>query len=213
MADRSAQSPNAERLPDFLAELQGDPWIEGRWKKALATMMREQKTPKDGGTESARTGGRFSYRLNSKQRIGNAIRAPQAVVKIVRGGGAGSARDLGSQLNYLSRSGELALDEYEPDGTNFDLQGSSEVKNLSHIWAQRWDNAEELDGRAARSKAKTYHLIVSFPEGTDEERAHDAANTFANRFLTSGEMGDRWGHIRAWHTAVSYTHLTLPTKA
>lgn len=209
MVDRSAHSPDAERLPDFLAELQGDPWIEFRWKNALATMMREQRTPKDGGTDSASAGGRFAYRLNRKQRIRNAIRAPQAVVKIVRGGGAGSARDLNSQLTYLSRGGELALDEYEPDGTTFDLKGSSEIKNLSHVWGQRWDNAEALDGRAARSKSKTYHLIVSFPEGTDEERAYDAANTFADRFLTSSEMGDRWGHIRAWHTDRAHPHMHI----
>lgn len=209
MASRPNQSNGAERLPDFLVALQGDPFIEIRWKKALVTRLREQKTPKDGGSESTRTGGRFAYRLNATQRIRNAIRAPQAVVKIVRGGGAGSAGDLDSQLNYLSRDGELALDEYEPDGTNFDLQGSSEIKNLSHVWAQRWDDAETLDGRAARSKSKTYHLIVSFPEGTDEERAHDAANTFADRFLTSGDMGDRWSHIRAWHTDRAHPHMHI----
>ena len=209
MADPFVPKSDDEPLPDFLALLQGDPWIEFRWKKALVTQLREQRTPKAGGSDSASAGGRFAYRLNTQQRIRNAIRAPQAVVKIVRGGGAGSAGDLNSQLTYLSRDGELALDEYDPDGSNFDLQGKSEIKNLSHTWAQRWDDAEALDGRAARSKSKTYHLIVSFPEGTDEERAHDAANTFADKFLTSGELGDRWKHIRAWHTDRAHPHMHI----
>lgn len=209
MTDPFISSSEIETEPDFLSALQGDPWIEFRWKKALVAKFREQRTLGGGGSESASAGGRFAYRLSSPQRIRNAIRAPQAVVKIVRGGGAGSGRDLQSQLAYLSRNGELALDEYDPDGSNFDLQGLSEIKGLSHTWAQRWDEAEALDGRAARSKAKTYHLIVSFPEGTDEARAHDAASTFADRFLTTGEFGDRWNHIRAWHTDRAHPHMHI----
>ena len=209
MAGRPNQSSGVEPLPDFLVALQGDPLLELEWRRSLGAMLRERANPKGGGSDAAPAGGRFAYRLTGKQRIRNAIRAPQAVVKIVRGGGAGSAGDLDSQLNYLSRGGELALDEYEPDGTNFDLQGSSEIKNLSHVWGQRWDDAEVLDGRAARSKSKTYHLIVSFPEGTGHERAHAAANTFADRFLTSGELGDRWGHIRAWHTDRAHPHMHI----
>ena len=209
MASRPNHSNGAEPLPDFLVALQGDPLLELEWRRALGGMLRERANRQGGGSDAAPAGGRFAYRLNTQQRIRNAIRAPQAVVKIVRGGGAGSSRDLDSQLNYLSRGGELALDEYEPDGVTFDLQGSSEIKNLSHVWGQRWDDAEALDGRAARSKSKTYHLIVSFPEGTDHERAHDAANTFADRFLTSGELGDRWSHIRAWHTDRAHPHMHI----
>lgn len=209
MTDRFTISSDTEPLPDFLDALQGAPFIELRWKKALVTKLREGRTPTAGGTEAGSTGGRFAYRLSTNQRIRNAIRAPQAVVKIVRGGGAGSSRDLESQLTYLSRNGELALDEYDPDGSNFDLQGTSEIKGVSHSWGQRWDEAEALDGRAARSKSKTYHLIVSFPEGTDAERAHEAADTFADRFLTSGEFGDRWTHIRAWHTDRAHPHMHI----
>jgi len=206
MVDRINKSVEDEKVPDFLALLQDDPWLEVAWRRALGAMAREQNMLTGGESAPA---GRFGYRLNTQQRIRNAIRAPQAVVKVVRGGGAGSRRDLESQLNYLSRDGELALDEFEPGGNSFDLVGTREIEDLSHSWAQRWDEAEALDGRAARAKTNTYHLIVSFPEGTDEERAKKAANTFADKFLTSGELGDRWGHIRAWHTDRAHPHMHL----
>lgn len=209
MADWSRMTSDNEALPDFLAELEDDPLLAVRWRKAIGAKMREVCASSAGGGSDGKRGGRFAYRLDARQRIGNAIRAPQAVVKIVRGGGAASARDLVSQLTYLSRDGELALDEFEPDGLTFDLQGTSEIKGLSHAWAERWETSEALDGRAARSKAKTYHMIVSFPEGTDIERAHAAAGTFADRFLTSGEFGDRWSHIRAWHTDRAHPHMHI----
>ena len=209
MAVWSKIASDRDALPDFMAELEDDPLLAIRWRKAIGAKMRDISAPNAGGGSNGPRGGRFAYRLDARQRIGNAIRAPQAVVKIVRGGGAGSARDLASQLTYLSRDGELALDEYEPDGLTFDLQGTSEIKGLAHAWAERWERAEALDGRAARSKAKTYHMIVSFPEGADIERAHNAADTFADRFLTSGELGDRWSHIRAWHTDRAHPHMHL----
>ena len=207
MVGKSNKFAEDEQLPDFLALLQDDPWLELAWRRAMGAMAREQNVLRGG--ESSSPGARFGYRLNAQQRIGNAIRAPQAVVKVVRGGGAGSRRDLESQLTYLSREGELVLDEFEPDGASFNLVGTAEIVDLTHSWAKRWSEAEALDGRAASAKTNTYHLIVSFPEGTDEERAHDAASTFADRFLTSGEFGDRWGHIRAWHTDRAHPHMHI----
>ena len=205
MADPFDPKPESQSLPDFLLALQGDPWLELEWRRGLAAKAREHAKQSHGDSG----GGRFAYRLSSRQRIRNAIRAPQAVVKIVRGGGAASGRDLESQLTYLSRNGELALDEFAADGSSFDVEGSSEIKGVSETWASRWDRAEALDGRAAKAKTKTYHLIVSFPEGTDEERARDAASTFADRFLTSGEFGDRWSHVRTWHTDRAHPHMHI----
>lgn len=206
MADPFISSADAERLQDALKALQGEPWLDLMKRRARGGKLRDDGSVTGGGGDA---GGSFANRQKSQQRVRNAIRAPQAVVKIVRSGGAGSARDLVSQLTYLSREGELTLDEYQPDGTNFDLVGKSEIDDLSRSWAQRWDEADDLDGRAARARTKTYHMIVSFPEGTDEERAHESANTFADKFLTSGEFGDRWSHIRAWHTDRAHPHMHI----
>ena len=107
----SMQDSASSDLPDFLDELQGDPWIELRWKRGLAIRFRDLARSGDQGGGDRVRGGRFAYQLSDRQRIGNAIGAPQAMVKIVRKGGASSRNDLVSQLSYLSREGELVLEE------------------------------------------------------------------------------------------------------
>ena len=194
-----------ERLTDILDELQGDPWLEFRRKGGHSGSMRERR----GFDVGSGSGGSTGYQLDAKQRLANAIGAPQALVKIVRGGGTGSRGELATQLMYLSRDGDLTLDEYAFDGSDFFVEGQSDISDLSKAWAARWDRAELLDGRSALAKAKTYHLIVSFPEGMGETKAHEAADTFADRFLSSGEFGDCWSHVRAWHTDRAHPHMHI----
>ena len=200
---------DAQELPDFLAELQGDPWIELRWKRSLASRFRDLARSGDQGGEDRVRGGRFAYRLSDSQRIGNAIGAPQAMVKIVRKGGAASRCDLISQLSYLSREGDLVLEEHDPADGGFPVDGREDIRSVADAWAERWDIAARYDGRSARAGAKTLHVVVSFPSGTDAEIARGAADLFAERFLTSGEFGDAWRHVRAWHTDTEHPHMHL----
>ena len=111
------------------------------------------------------------------------------MVKIVRNGGAASSSDLVSQLSYLSREGELTLDEHGPDG-DFFVQDKEDIKGLAHSWSERWDAAARYDGRSARAGSQTYHIVVSFPAGINAEPAREAADHFADRFLNSGDFGD-----------------------
>ena len=194
-----------ERLADLLAELQGDPWLEFARRGGHSAMLRERQRF-DTGSESR---SRIGTRISAKQRLANAIGAPQAVVKIVRGGGTGTRSALATQLTYLARDGDLTLGEYGFDGSDFFVEGQSDISDLSHTWAARWERAEALDGRSAQAKAKTYHVIVSFPEGTDKTKAREAADTFTERFLNSGEFGDRWSHVRAWHTDRAHPHMHI----
>ena len=188
--------------------MEEDPWLEIKWKRGLVRKMRDFARD-SGGEDSHRRGGRFAYQLSNRQRIGNAIGAPQAMVKIVRKGGAGSSGDLVSQLSYLSREGELTLDEHGPDG-DFFVRDKEDIKGLAHVWGERWDSAARYDGRSARAGSQTYHIVVSFPAGTVEaEAARDAADHFADRFLNSGEFGDTWRHVRAWHTDTDNPHMHL----
>ena len=210
---RSSNGPeapgDAQDLPDFLAELQGDPWIELRWKRGLASRFRDlTRSGAQGGEDRAR-GGRFAYRLSDSQRIGNAIGAPQAMVKIVRKGGAASRSDLISQLSYLSREGELVLEEHDPADGGFPVDGREDIRSVADAWAEGWDTAARHDGRSARAGAQTYHVVVSFPSGTEAGIARGAADLFAERFLTSGEFGDAWRHVRAWHTDTEHPHMHL----
>ena len=50
-------------------------------------------------------GGRFAYQLRDEQRLRNVAGVPQAIVKVIPGGGVGSRGELVAQLNYLSRDG------------------------------------------------------------------------------------------------------------
>ena len=187
--------------------MEEDPWLEIKWKRGLVRKMRDFARD-SGGEDSRQHGGRFAYQLSNRQRIGNAIGAPQAMVKIVRKGGAGSSGDLISQLSYLSREGDLTLDEHGPDG-DFFVRGKDEIKGLAHAWGASWDTAARYDGRSARAGAQTYHVVVSFPARIEAETARDAADQFADRFLNSGEFGDTWRHIRAWHTDTDHPHMHL----
>jgi len=187
--------------------MEEDPWLAIKWKRGLVRKMRDFAQD-SGGDGTRRPGGRFAYHLSNRQRIGNAIGAPQAMVKIVRNGGAGSSSDLVSQLSYLSREGELTLDEHGPDG-DFFVQDKEDIKGLAHSWSERWDAAARYDGRSARAGSQTYHIVVSFPAGINAEPAREAADHFADRFLNSGDFGDTWRHVRAWHTDTEHPHMHL----
>jgi len=195
------------RRPAFIAEMEEDPWLAIKWKRGLVRKMRDFATA-SGGDGNRRPGGRFAYHLTNRQRIGNAIGAPQAMVKIVRNGGAASSSDLVSQLSYLSREGELTLDEHGPDG-DFFVQDKEDIKGLAHSWSERWSSAARFDGRSAGAGSQTYHIVVSFPAGINAEPAREAADHFADRFLNSGEFGDTWRHVRAWHTDTDHPHMHL----
>ena len=99
-----AQTPPS----DFIEQLEDDPWIEMEWRRGLFGKTREESVQRGGGGSG---GGRYNYRLRPEQRVKNAQRIPQAVVKIIPGGGCSGRGQLAAQLNYLSRDGELELEE------------------------------------------------------------------------------------------------------
>ena len=101
------------KRPDFVTALMGDQWLEIEWRKAIggkAVALREN----DGGGGAGR-GGRYAASLNDRQRIGNARGAPQAVVKVISGGGVSDRGELTAQLKYLSRDGDLELEQADGD--------------------------------------------------------------------------------------------------
>ncbi len=152
--------------------------------------------------------GRFAYHLRDEQRVKNVARVPQAMVKVIPGGGVGSRGELVAQLNYLSRDGGLELEQgIGPDC--FPVIGQQEIGELATDWALAWEDAASRDGRTARAKSKSFHMLVSYPEGTDPDMARMAADAFAERLCQSGEYGDRWRFVRAWHTDRAHPHMHL----
>ena len=152
--------------------------------------------------------GRFAYHLRDEQRVKNVARVPQAMVKVIPGGGVGSRGELVAQLNYLSRDGGLELEQgIGPDC--FQVIGQEEIGEVATDWALAWEDAASRDGRTARAKSKSFHMLVSYPEGTDTDMARMAADAFAERLCQSGDYGDRWRFVRAWHTDRAHPHMHL----
>ena len=189
-------------VPEFIEQLQDDPLIELEWRRGLFGKMRGESTRRDGG------GGRYNYRLRPEQRVKNAQKIPQAVVKIIPGGGCSGRGQLTAQLNYLSRDGDLELEEGYREFRN-PIWDTDDIRDTATRWAMDWEDAMSRDGRTARAKNKTFHMLILYPEGTDPETAKDAADKFADRLCHSGEFGDEWRNIRAWHTDRAHPHMHL----
>jgi len=197
--------------PDFVDQLMGEPWIELEWRKGIRAKVEAYKAPPSQGEDASawRAGGRFASHLSDTQRVKNAVRAPQAVVKIIRKGGVADRGGLNAQLDYLSRNGEEPVYGYDPDGIEDFMTGREQVRELTRNWSDEWQRVAERDGRAGRTTNKTFHLLVSFPHGTDVEKARLAADSFADTFLHSGDYGDRWRNVRAFHTDRDHPHMHI----
>ena len=144
--------------------------------------------------------------LGEEQRLKNVAGVPQAIVKVISGGGVGSRAELVAQLNYLSRDGaqELLLGG---DSSGYEIDGQEAIRDVATDWAMAWEDAASRDGRTARARSKSFHLLVSYPEGTDPDMAQMAAEEFTDRLCQSGEYGDRWRYIEAWHTDRAHPHM------
>jgi len=189
--------------PNFVEQLEDDPWIEMEWRRGLFGKTREESARRDGGD-----GGRYNYRLRPEQRVKNARKVPQAVVKIIPGGGCSGRGQLVAQLNYLSRDGDLELEEGYREFRN-PIWDTDDIRDTATRWAMDWEDAMSRDARTARAKSKTFHMLISYPEGTDPETAKEAADKFADRLCHSGEFGDEWRNVRAWHTDRAHPHMHL----
>ena len=156
--------------------------------------------------QSKHQGGRFAYQLRDEQRLKNVAGVPQAIVKVIPGGGVGSRGELVAQLNYLSRDGAQEL-ERGGGPAGYQIEGQDAIRDVATDWAMAWEDAASRDGRTARAKSKTFHLLVSYPEGTNSDMAQMAAEAFTDQLCQSGEYGDRWRYIAAWHTDRPHPHM------
>ena len=192
-------------LPEAVTELEEDERRRGFvWRSGL-----ESRALRSAGSGLGDTmGGRFAYTLRDEQRVRNVARVPQAIVKVIPGGGVGSRGELVAQLNYLSRDGDLELEQGDGIDT-WKMDCSEDIRDLATDWAMAWEDAASRDGRTARAKSKSFHMLVSFPEGTDADMARMAADAFAERLCQSGDYGDQWRNVRAWHTDRAHPHMHL----
>ncbi len=133
-----------------------------------------------------------------KARLGAVFGKPEAVVKIVRKGGVKNAQELRRQINYLTVRAEGVLDIRDNGVMPLD---ADQVGDLIESWA---------DGFSGKTNyGYTRHMIVSFPEGTYADAAHEAGLEFAERVFGSGDFGDTWDYLTVFHNDTENPHVHL----
>ncbi|WP_146620198.1 relaxase/mobilization nuclease domain-containing protein [Acuticoccus sediminis] len=122
----------------------------------------------------------------------------QAVVKMVRTGGARNVAGLKAQMTYLARQGGVELQRSERFmGIAID---DEEVANMVRAWAMPTDGEARAD--------RTSHFIVSFSQGTDAAAAERAGRAWAEEMFGSGAYGgDSFDYYTAFHTDRDHPHI------
>ncbi|WP_170400926.1 relaxase/mobilization nuclease domain-containing protein [Ruegeria arenilitoris] len=133
-----------------------------------------------------------------KARLGAVVGKPEAVVKHVRKGGVKNAHELRRQINYLTVRAEGVLDIRDNGVTPLD---ADQVSDLVETWA------EDFNGKT--NYGYTRHMIVSFPEGTYPDAAHEAGLEFADRLFGSGDFGDTWDYLTVFHNDTDNPHVHI----
>lgn len=114
-----------------------------------------------------------------------AKRTPEVMVKIVPGSPKGM-RQIKRQLDYISRKGEIALEDQ--DG-NVRL-GKDEVERVRDEWQLGGDYIDEEEGKLREA----FHVVFSMGEGTDELAIKRAVRDFAAREFEGHQ------YVMAMHT-------------
>ncbi|TNE64475.1 MAG: hypothetical protein EP336_15430 [Rhodobacteraceae bacterium] len=122
----------------------------------------------------------------------------QAVVKMVRTGGARDATGFKAQLNYLSRDGDVKLHRSE-QFMGIEI-GPEEIESMVAGWNMSADGPGKSD--------RTSHFIVSFPRDTGVMAAERAGRAWAEEMFGSGSYGgDSFDYYTAFHTDRDHPHM------
>ena len=188
MTDLLARGRGARPAVPALDAVMGEDW-------AIVEAGRAGRAP------VVRAGIAVAHRRDVARHPGGGLpgRKPQAVVKMVRRGGASDLRGMRAQMAYLSRRGAEPLQRSERYmGVEIDPEQAS---LMEAAWRMP---AEGRDGGADR----TTHFIVSFPEGTEIGAAERAGRDWAEALFGSGRYGgDSFDYYTAFHTDRAHPHL------
>jgi len=139
-------------------------------------------------------------RLGARQAMRNVYTVPQAVLKITRQGRTKGGNALRNQLQYVSRSGAEPLEGQ--GGEIFEPGDDGRHGELAADWQRDFDRMD------ARATFGTYHLVISYPHGTDPTAAKLSAREYAQA-LTDGSYGDRWKYALTHHRDTQFPHSHL----
>ena len=195
-----------------------DPRLLAMFRRSGAKMSAGKQEVRDGFTppsigfpaksgagkssQKGKSGAGAGSSIGVQQALRNAYNAKQAVVKITKKGRTNTMAELKAQLQYISRQGEVSLEGQGGDPVETGDNGDPE--ELLSEWRR------DIEERGKRTSFNTYHLVVTYPEGTDDRVAEFAARDFAER-LTGGDYGDQWKYALAHHrdTANPHAHLII----
>ena len=144
---------------------------------------------------------RAAHRVDVKRGLTGEMlpgRKPQAVVKMIRKGGASDVRGLRAQMAYLSRDGAQPLQRSEA------MMGIDVDAEQAALLEKDWRMPPDGSGRADR----TSHFIVSFPQDAPHASAERAGRAWAEEMFGSGEYGgDSYDYYTAFHTDRAHPHM------
>lgn len=154
-------------------------WGEAYDWRAGDGKSKKRKQP-GGSGQGARKGAGLTPR-QTLQHI--AQKTPQAIVKFT-GGGKG-AKGISAHLTYISRHGQLALEDQ--DGQR--LGGKGSAKDVVETWTYGPSGLPH-EGRFREA----FNIVLSSPQGTDPQSLLQAARDFAQE-----EFGGRHDYVMALH--------------
>jgi Relaxase/Mobilisation nuclease domain len=144
-------------------------------------------------------GGSSSARMSSRLSSGG---GPQAFVKIVRNGGTKTSGQIKSQMDYLSRDGEMEVQRSERHfGVVMD---DADQDAMAQDWTVGPSRDTGLD--------LTTHFVVSYPAGTDASAAQEASRAWASEMFDSGNHGDVYDYYSVFHTDKPHPHMHVVVK-
>lgn len=133
--------------------------------------------------------------------------SPQAVIRIVPGGGARTAAQICNQWTYLSRKGEVQLQLSERH-LGVMLQ-KEHVKPLAQSWAVQTGCYHLSQPDADSIRELTTHIVVSFPLATELDAAFAAGRAWAEEIFGSGRNGGTFDYLTACHSDRPHPHVHL----
>lgn len=136
----------------------------------------------------------------------------QAIVHVVRGGGARTVKRICSQMEYLTRRGDLQLQFSERHGAGY--VPYDETPEWARRWAEQAGNFIDGENVGVGEQEMTTHIVVSFPPGTDEDGAlragrHWAEAMFGASHIADEDRGnsDEFDYLTAFHTDRDHPHV------
>ncbi len=129
----------------------------------------------------------------------------QAIVHVVRGGGARTISRICAQFQYLARRGKLELRFSERHGGG--VLPYDELREWATRWAAQAGNYINGEPVGDADQAMTTHIIVSFPPGTPRAAAHRAGRAWAEEMFGALHINDVFDYVTAFHVDREHPHL------